>query len=133
MPPLHGRSGKRAAYPPSLFLAPGPASPSSAPDWRGSIDCGRQDRQANQQGQPVPRVLWTRSEVALQLGVSQSHIANLVRAKQLLPTYVGTRKQMFSNSAIEAFLAAGAAPREMNYEGPQEGRERLETPDHTPG
>jgi hypothetical protein len=67
------------------------------------------------------------------MGLSEGHIDNLVRAGQLAATYVGSRKKMFSVKAVEAFIASGATPREMNYEGPQKGRERLETPDHTPG
>ena len=51
------------------------------------------------------------------LGVSDSHIDNLVRAGQLKATYVGSRKKHFSIEAVQAFIAAGAQPREMRNEG----------------
>jgi hypothetical protein len=81
----------------------------------------------------VQRLLWTKAEVARQLGVSEGHIDNLVRAKQLVATYVGSRKKMFTVGAVQAFIASGQTPREMGYERLEKGQERLEAPDHAAG
>jgi len=55
----------------------------------------------------------TKREAATALGVSQSHIDNLVEAGELKATFVGSRKKNFSMEALHAFIAAGTQPREM--------------------
>ncbi len=92
-----------------------PAAISAAPQsWRQSIAPPRTPiLPVSSQEAAIPRFLYTKEEVAKALGVSETHIDNLVKAGQLAPTYVGSRKKNFSMQAIQAFIAAGTQPREM--------------------
>jgi len=127
------RRKKRAAFPPSPFLHSGPSCQASLQGWRKSVDNRERPSVSAPKDPYVPRLLWTKAEVARQLGVSEGHIDNLVRAKQLVATYVGSRKKMFTAAAVQAFIASGQTPREMGYERLEKGRERLEAPDHAAG
>ena len=116
MTPLRTAS-PRAEYPAAPFR---PAAIAAAPqDWRrGGGAPQRTLRQSSPSNEAaLPRLLYSKSEVATALGVSASHIDNLVKAGQLKATYVGSRKKHFSIEAVQAFIAAGAQPREMRNEG----------------
>ena len=106
----------RAEYPVAPFR---PAAIAAAPhSWRRGGAPQRTLRQSSPSNEAaLPRLLYSKSEVATMLGVSDSHIDNLVKAGQLKPTYVGSRKKHFSVEAVQAFIAAGAQPREMRNEG----------------
>ncbi len=106
----------RAEYPVAPFR---PAAIAAAPQgWRRGGAPQRTLRQSSPSNEAaLPRLLYSKSEVATMLGVSDSHIDNLVKAGQLKPTFVGSRKKHFSVEAVQAFIDAGAQPREMKNEG----------------
>ena len=106
----------RAEYPVVPFR---PAASAAAPlGWRQSVAPQRALRQPSPSHEAaIPRLLYSKREVATALGVSDAHIDNLVKAGQLTPTFVGSRKKHFSVEAVQAFIAAGAQPREMRNEG----------------